>query len=83
MLSALVGLVVAAVVGMVVLTVVLAILGVVFGLAFGILGMMIALAIKVVPLVLVGWVVVKLIQRSERKASYASIPASDRRWLDS
>lgn len=82
MLSALVGLVVAAVVGFVVLTVLLAVLGVVFGLAFGVLGLMVALAVKVLPLVLIGWVVVKLIQRSER-GSRPAIASSDRRWLDS
>lgn len=84
MLSALVGLVVIAIVGFVVLTVLLAIFGVIFGLAFGLLGMAIALAVKVLPLVLVGWLVVKLIQRGERsRRSYPRIPASDRHWLDS
>jgi hypothetical protein len=82
MLSALVGLVVIAIVGFVVLTVLLAIFGMVFGLAFGLLGLAIALAVKILPIVLVGWLVVKLIQRGER-GSRSAIPASDRKWLDS
>lgn len=82
MLSALVGLVVAAVVGFVVLTVLLTVLGLIFGLAFGVLGLMVALAVKLVPLLLIGWVVVKLVQRSER-GSRPRIATSDRRWLDS
>jgi hypothetical protein len=84
MLSALVGLMVAGIVGMVVLTVLLALFGVFFGLAFGLLGMVITLAFKIVPLVLVGWLVVKLIQRAERPslASGSRVPAADRRWLD-
>jgi hypothetical protein len=83
MLSALVGLVVIAIVGFVVLTVLLAIFGMVFGLAFGLLAMAITLAVKILPLVLVGWLVVKLIQRGERGSSRARIPSSDRKWLDS
>ena len=84
MLSALVGLIVAGIVGLVVLTVLLAIFGVIFGLAFGLVGMVLALAFKVLPLVLVGWLVVKLIQRVERPslASGSRIPDSDRQWLD-
>ena len=85
MLSALVGLMVAGIVGLVVLTVLLALVGAFFGLAFGLVGMVLALTFKILPLVLVGWLVVKLIQRAERPAlgSASRIPASDRRWLDS
>jgi hypothetical protein len=83
MLSALVGLVVIAIVGFVVLTVLLAIFGMVFGLAFGLLGLAVTLAVKILPLVLVGWLVVKLIQRGERGSGRARIPAADRKWLDS
>ena len=46
-----------------------------FGLAVGLLG----LVLKVLPIVLIGWVVVKLIQRSERRRSLSS---EERRWLD-
>ena len=71
MIGAIVGLVGALVVGVVLL----ALLGVVFGLVVGLL----ALAVKVLPIVLIGWVVVKLIQRSERNRA---LGGSDRRWLD-
>lgn len=80
MISALVGIVVAGIAALVAVTVLLAVVSVVFGLAFGILGLMIALAVKVLPLLLVGWVVVKLIQRGERPRGRLS--SSDRAWLD-
>ena len=79
MLSALVGLLVAGVVGIVVLVMLMAVLG----LVLGAVGMMLALAFKLVPLLLIGWVVVKLIQKSERGSYRTPIAASDRRWLDS
>ena len=75
MIGAIIGLIGALVVGVVVIGVVLALLGVLFGLAVGILGF----ALKVLPIVLIGWVIVKLIQRSERRRALGS---SDRRWLD-
>jgi hypothetical protein len=80
MLGALISLLVVGIVAFVVLTVLLAIFGVVFGLAFGLLGLVLALAFKVVPVLLVGWLVVKLIQRGERPRSRLS--AADRAWLD-
>jgi hypothetical protein len=80
MISALVGIFVAGIAALVAITVLLAVVGVVFGLAFGIVGLMIALVFKVLPILLVGWVVVKLIQRSERPRGRLS--ASDRAWLD-
>lgn len=80
MLSALVGLFVVGIGAIVVVTVLLAVFGVVFGLAFGLLGLVMALAFKVLPVLLVGWLVVKLIQRGERGRSRLS--ASDRAWLD-
>lgn len=85
MLSALVALMVAGIVGIVVLAVVLTLFGVIFGLAFGLLGLVLTLAFKVLPIVLVGWLVVKLIQRSERTSLPRPGPglsATDRRWLD-
>lgn len=81
MLSALIGIIVAGVVALVAITVLLALVGVVFGLAFGLVGLVLALAFKVLPILLVGWLVVKLIQRTERPRSRLS--ASDRAWLDS
>jgi hypothetical protein len=83
MLSALIGLVVAGFAAVIVLTVLLAIFGVVFGLAFGIVGLVLALTFKVLPIVLVGWVVVKLIQRGERRSARSTLSSADRRWLDS
>ncbi|HYW12937.1 MAG TPA: hypothetical protein VE871_13345 [Longimicrobium sp.] len=83
MLSALIGLLVVGIVAFVVLTVLLAIFGVIFGLAFGFLGLLFTLAVKILPIVLVGWLVVKLIQRGERSAARARLSAEDRAWLDS
>jgi len=77
MIGAIVGLIGALVVAVVVIGVVLGILGLVFGLAVGLL----ALTVKLLPILLVGWVVVKLIQRAERPRHVLS--ASDQRWLDS
>lgn len=83
MLSALIGLLVVGIVAFVVLTVLLAIFGVLFGLAFGFLGLLLTLAVKILPIVLVGWLVVKLIQRGERSSARARLSAEDRAWLDS
>ena len=84
MLSALVGLMVAGIVGLVVITVLLALVGAFFGLAFGLVGMVLALAFKILPLVLVGWLVVKLVQRAERPGlpGGSRLSSSDQRWLD-
>ena len=83
MLSALIGLLVVGIVAFVVLTVLLAVFGVIFGLAFGFLGLLFTLAVKILPIVLVGWLVVKLVQRGERSSARARISAEDRAWLDS
>lgn len=83
MLSALIGLLVVGIVAFVVLTVLLAIFGALFGLAFGFLGLLLTLAFKILPVVLVGWLVVKLIQRGERSSARARLSAEDRAWLDS
>ena len=77
MIGAIVGVIAALVVGVVVIGVVLALLGMVFGLAVGLL----ALAVKVLPIVLIGWLVVKVIQRAERPRG--ALSAADQRWLDS
>jgi hypothetical protein len=76
MIGAIVGLIGALVVGVVVIGLVLALLGVVFDVAMGLL----ALTVKLLPVLLVGWVVVKLVQRAERPRALSS---SDQRWLDS
>lgn len=79
MLSALITLFVLGIVGMVAAVVILALVGTAIGLAFGALG----LAFKVIPVLLVGWVVVKLIQRGNGRGSYRRISAADQKWLDS
>lgn len=61
---------------LVVAGVVLAVAGTVLGWAFGLAGF---LLFKVAPLLLVGWVVVKLLDR-RRKRNYLS--DADRRWLE-
>lgn len=73
MIGAIVGLIGALVVGVVVIGLVLALLGLVFGLAVGLLG----IALKVLPFLLIGWVVVKLVRRR-----HDALGSSDRRWLD-
>lgn len=74
MLSALVTLFVLGVVGVVVFGVVLAVMGLA-------VGMVSFLLFKVAPLLLVGWVVLKLVQRSQTKRHRLS--DADQRWLDS
>jgi len=84
MLSSLIGIVVVGIVAVVVLTVLLAVFGAIFGLAFGLLGLALALVFKVLPVLAIGYLVVKLVQRAERPRGYeARLSASDRRWLDS
>ena len=64
------------VVGLVLLAVVMAVLGAVFGLAIGVLGF----ALKLLPFLLVGWVILKVVRSGERRRA---IGVHDRRWLDS
>jgi len=56
--------------------VVLSIVGVVFSLTLGLAAF---LLFKVAPILLIGWVVIKLI---DRKKTAESISAADRRWLE-
>jgi membrane protein implicated in regulation of membrane protease activity len=84
MLSALVSLIVVGIVGLVVLTVLLAVFTAIFGLAVGVISLTVMLAMKILPVVLVGWLVVKLIQRAGRPSAPRSrLSHHDRRWLDS
>jgi hypothetical protein len=84
MIRALFALLVVGAVGFVVLTVLLAIFGALFGLAVGLVGLVVTLALKILPVVLVGWLVVKLLQRSDRSGgARARLSSEDRRWLDS
>ena len=48
----------------------------VFGLIFGVAGF---LLFKVAPVLLVGWIILKLVSRSRRPRQ---LSAADRRWLD-
>ncbi|MBB4634927.1 hypothetical protein [Longimicrobium terrae] len=66
-----------AVLGIVVIGVTLAVVGAVVGLVFGLL----ALAVKAIPLLLAGLIVVKLVRASERRR--LGVYAADQRWLDS
>ncbi|MEZ4422979.1 MAG: hypothetical protein R3E98_06205 [Gemmatimonadota bacterium] len=55
--------------------VVLAVLGTIFSITFGLATF---LLFKVAPIMLIGWVVLKLVDRSRR----GSLSAADRRWLE-
>lgn len=59
------------------LGIVLSIVGALFSITFGIAGF---LLFKVAPIVLVGWLVLKLIDKAG--SSRSSLSAADRRWLD-
>lgn len=56
--------------------VVLGIVGVVFSLTFGLASF---LLFKVAPILLVGWIVVKIL---DKRRGDSSLSAADRRWLD-
>jgi hypothetical protein len=56
---------------------ILSIVGVFFSLAFGLASV---LLFKVAPLVLIGWVILKLLNRGRRGGE---LSAADRRWLES
>lgn len=77
MLGSLLTLLVAGVVGIFALSIVLAIAGSLLSITFGLVGF---LLFKVAPVVLVGWVVLKLIDKTR---SRRRISAADQRWLDS
>jgi hypothetical protein len=76
MIGALMGVILALVAVVVLGVVAVAAIGVVIGLAVA----LIALAVKAIPFLLVGWLAVKLIRRVERPRAISS---SDRVWLDS
>ncbi len=77
MLTALLTLFVIGIVGLVAVSIVFALVAAVFGLAFG----AVALLFKLLPFLLVGYVVFKLVQRSG--SSRGRLTGSDQRWLDS
>lgn len=76
MLSTLLMLFVIGIVGLVAVSVVLALVGVVFSVAMGVAGF---LLFKVAPVLLVGWLALKLVQRATGRRP---ISAADQRWLD-
>lgn len=57
--------------------VVLSIVGVIFSIATGIVSL---LLFKVAPVLLVGWVVLKLVEKARGRGD--SLSAADRRWLE-
>jgi hypothetical protein len=77
MLGTLITLFVLGILGIVAVSLVFALLGAAFSLAFGLVGF---LLFKVAPVVLIGWVVVKLVGRSRRSRQ---ISPADQKWLDS
>lgn len=79
MLSALLTLLLLGIAGLVVVTVLMTIVGIIFSIAFGVVGF---LLFKVAPVLLIGYCVLKLIER--RKGPRRSqLSAADQRWLDS
>ncbi len=77
MLGTLITLLIAGLVGLVAISVILAILGAILSVTFGVVGF---LLFKVAPILLVGWLVLKLVDRSRNRRQ---ISAADQRWLDS
>jgi hypothetical protein len=76
MLTALLTLVVMAVAGVIAIGLVMGILGIFLSVTFGLVGF---LLFKVAPLLLIGWVVIKIINRGRDRGR---ISAADQRWLD-
>jgi uncharacterized membrane protein YvlD (DUF360 family) len=76
MLTALLSLFLIGLFGLVILGIVLAVVGVVFSMALGMAGFVL---FKIAPILLIGWVILKLVQRS---GSRSTLSSSDRRWLD-
>ncbi len=77
MIGTLLTLLIAGFVGLVAISVILALVGAVLSVTFGIVGF---LLFKVAPILLVGWVVLKLVERGRGRRQ---ISAADQRWLDS
>ena len=74
-----------ALIGVVLLVVAVAVLGVValaaLGVVIGLAAVLVTLAFKAIPFLLLGWLAVKLIRRAERPRGI--LTSSDRIWLDS
>ena len=76
MLGTLITLFVLGILGLVAVSVVFALIGVAFSMVFGLVGF---LLFKVAPLLLVGYVVLKLIDKARNRRR---ISTADQRWLD-
>ncbi len=63
-------------VALVAISIILAVVGTVFSLAFSVVGF---LLFKVAPILLVGWLVLKVFDRTRRKDA---LSAGDREWLE-
>jgi hypothetical protein len=77
MIGALLTLFVLGIVGLVVISLIMAVIGIFFSVTLGIVGF---LLFKVAPLLLIGWLVLKVVDRSRGRRR---ISAADQRWLDS
>ena len=77
MLGTLITLFFAGLIGIVAISVIFAIIGGLLSLTFGLVGF---LLLKVAPVLLVGWLVLKLVDRGRNRRR---ISAADQRWLDS
>lgn len=77
MFGMLITLFVLGILGFVAVSVVLGLLGAAFGLVFGLAGF---LLFKVAPVILIGWVVLKIVGKSRHRHR---ISPADQKWLDS
>lgn len=77
MLGTFLTLLIAGFLGLVAISVILAIVGAVLSVIFGIVGF---LLFKVAPILLVGWIVLKIVDKTRNRRR---ISAADQRWLDS
>lgn len=77
MLGTLITLLIAGIAGLIAISIILAIIGALLSVTFGIVGF---LLFKLAPILLVGWLVLKLVERSRNRRQ---ISAADQRWLDS
>lgn len=79
MLSGLLTLLFLGIAGLVAVTVLMTIVGIVFSIAFGVVGF---LLFKVAPVLLIGYCVLKFIER-RRDPARKRLSVADQRWLDS
>ncbi len=77
MLGTLITMFIAGLLGLIAVSVVLAVVGALLSVTFGIVGF---LLLKVAPVLLVGWVVLKFVEKARGRRH---ISAADQRWLDS